>query len=275
MKNFWQTYTLVLLLCTASAFAQVGIGTAYPEGAFDVALGQAFVYPRITLTDLNTQTITTPSGGSIETGTMVYNTKNSGTDENAIYIGLYLWNGSQWIAQFDKKDNKIFVQNASARTGHEVGQQGISFDLKTFTPKYYGAYKISVTVHFGAGQVDLPLTANPDDQYTNFNAQEGSFSFSFNNQNHSIGLKSFSGNNDDKLFDGGVFKVYENSYNQAQFSFVETTLEAGVAYDFDLTFDQLIAEGFISDGAFNTDGSGHITLNDAIGCTVEINYIGN
>ena len=70
------------------------------------------------------------------------------------------------------------------------------------------------------------------------------------------------------------FLKFMNSYNQAQFSIVEEALEAGVSYDFELTFDQLFADGFISDGAFNTAGSGHIDLNGAIGCTIEINYIG-
>jgi len=273
MKYYWHISIFFLLHVTAT-MAQVGVGTTEPKGAFDVALGQAFVYPRVALVDITTQTITAPNGNGIAIGTLVYNTKNSGTDDQAVYPGLYLWNGTQWIAQFDKKDNKIYVQNASVRTGHEVGQQGVSFASKTFTPQYYGTYKISVTVHFGGGQVDLPISADPDDQYTNFNAQEGLFYFSFNNQSHSIGLKAFSGNNNDRLFDGGIFKVYENSYNQAQFSIVEAALEAGVSYDFELTFDQLFADGFISDGAFNTAGSGHIDLNGAIGCTVEINYIG-
>jgi hypothetical protein len=234
---------------------------------------QGFVYPRVTLLNTETATITTPDGNSPVIGTMVYNTTNSGTDATAVYPGLYQWNGTQWVAQFDKKDNKIYIQNSNLSTGHSVGEQGISFDSKTFVPQYYGTYKIKVSLHFGGGKMDLPTSAEPEDQHANFGAQGGDFIFSFNGQDHTVSMKSFSGNNNDTQFNDGTLKEYSNAYNQAQFTILETNLIPGETYNLGLTFEQLIANGFVSDGAIGTDGSGHIDINGDLGCVIEISYI--
>jgi hypothetical protein len=273
MKVKNSIFVLLLVISQFPAWGQIGIGTSTPEGLLDISMSQGFVYPRIELVNTATATITAPDGNPPVIGTMVYNTKNSGTDATAVYPGLYQWNGTQWVAQFDKKDNKIYIQNSNLRTGHSVGEQGISFDSKTFVPQYYGTYKIKVSLHFGAGKMDLPTSAEPDDQHANFGAQGGNFTFSFNGQNHTVSMKSYSGNNDDALFDGGTLKEYTNAYNQAQFTILETDLIPGETYNISLTFEQLIANGFVSDGAIGTDGSGHIEINGDLGCVVEISYI--
>ena len=266
-------FVLLLVLTPITLMAQIGVGTSTPEGLLDVSMTQGFVYPRVALINTNTATITTPDGNTPVIGTMVYNTKNSGLDATAVYPGLYQWNGTQWVAQFDKKDNKIFIQNRSLRTGHSVGEQGISFNKKTFVPQFYGTYKIKISLHFGGGKIDLPSTGAPHDQHANFGAQGGTFVFSFNGTDHTVSIKSFSGNNDDTLFDQGTINEYDNSFNQAQFTILETNLIPGESYDIGLTFEQLLANGFISDGAIGTDGSGHIDINGDLGCVIEISYL--
>jgi len=273
MKFKNSIFALLLVISQTTIWGQVGLGTNNPQGVLDISMTQGFVYPRVALVNTATASITTPDGNSPVIGTMVYNTKNSGNNANAVYPGLYQWNGTKWVAQFDKKDNKIYVQNSDTRTGYGLNQQGISFDSKTFVPQYYGTYRIKVSLHFGAGKIDLPLTANPDNQYTNFGAQGGDFIFSFNGQSQTVSLKSYSGNNHDSSLNGGGIKEYSNSYNQIQFTLLETDLIPGNSYDFSLTFEQLIAHGFISDGALGTDGSGYITENGSIACVVEISYV--
>lgn len=273
MKFKNSIFALLMVIGQFPSWGQIGIGTSNPQGLLDISMTQGFVYPRVELSNTQTASITTPDGNPPVTGTMVYNTRNNGTDASAVYPGLYQWNGTEWVAQFDKKDNKIYIQNNNLSTGHSVGEQGISFDSKTFVPQYYGTYKIKVSLHFGGGKMDLPTSAEPDDQHANFGAQGGDFIFSFNGQNHTVSMKSFSGNNNDALFDGGDLKEYTNAYNQAQFTILETDLIPGETYNIGLTFEQLIANGFVSDGAISTDGSGHIDINGDLGCVVEISYI--
>jgi hypothetical protein len=273
MKFKNSIFAVLMVISQIPALGQIGIGTNNPEGLLDLSMTQGFVYPRVDLVNTTTATITTPDGNPPVIGTMVYNTKNSGTDATAVYPGLYQWDGTQWVAQFDKKDNKIYIQNRNLSTGHSVGQQGVSFDSKTFVPQYYGTYKIKVSLHFGAGKMDLNSSSEPEDQHANFGAQGGDFVFNFNGQNHTVSMKSFSGNNNDTQLNGGTLKEYTNAYNQAQFTILETDLIPGESYNIGLTFEQLIAHGFVSDGALGTDGSGHVDINGDLGCVIEISYI--
>ena len=273
MKFKNSLFAVLMILSQIPALCQIGIGTSNPEGLLDISMTQGFVYPRVPLVNTSTATITTPDGNPPVTGTMVYNTKISGTDATAVYTGLYQWDGTQWVAQFDKKDNKIYIQNRTLSTGPSVGPQGVSFDTKTFVPQYYGTYKIKVSLHFGSGKMDLNTSSEPDDQHANFGAQGGDFVFNFNGQNHTVSMKSLSGNNNDTTLNGGTLKEYSNAYNQAQFTILETDLIPGESYDVGLTFEQLIANGFISDGALGTEGSGHVDMNGDLGCVIEISYI--
>ena len=273
MKFKNSLFAVLMILSQIPALGQIGIGTSNPEGLLDISMTQGFVYPRVPLVNTSTATITTPDGNPPVTGTMVYNTKISGTDATAVYPGLYQWDGTHWVAQFAKKDNKIYIQNRTLSTGHSVGPQGVSFDRKTFVPQYYGTYKIKVSLHFGAGKMDLNTSSEPDDQHANFGAQGGDFVFNFNAQNHTVSMKSFSGNNIDTTLNGGTLKEYSNAYNQAKFTILETDLIPGESYDVGLTFEQLIANGFISDGALGTEGSGHVDMNGDLGCVIEISYI--
>ncbi len=265
--------TFILLVFSSNGWGQVGIESPSPQGALDIGSTTAgMVYPIVSLTDINTETISNPNGPNLIAGTIVYNSLASGTDEGSVYPGLYFWDGAKWVPQFSKKDNKLYFQNTSLRTQSSGGDEAIVFDSNTFTPKFNGKYKVLLTVHFGGGNVDTPSSP----QFANLVSEEGVFKFIFKGNTTSFTLKSFSGKNNDRLFKGGSVnpeKVYSNRYNQGTY-IIEETLVAGTAYTFSLTFNQETAPGFVSDGDSST-GRGYISINDNLKCTVELNYIGD
>jgi len=100
-RIFTKKNTLVLFafLSFYYSYSQVGIGTTTPRGAVDIAsTSQGLVFPNVALVNTITETAVNPQGGSIPTGTVVYNTATSGTSPNNVAPGLYYWNGSRWIA---------------------------------------------------------------------------------------------------------------------------------------------------------------------------------
>ncbi|PKA83385.1 hypothetical protein ATE92_1537 [Ulvibacter sp. MAR_2010_11] len=270
----------VFLFSVSFMIGQVGINTTTPNGALDVnTTDRGIVFPVVSLPDLTTQTIVNPNGGSIVAGTTVFNTNTTVNGTNSVYPGIYFWNGTMWVAQREKKDNKLFLQNANLRTGSDdftngvFGDQSISFTTSTFTPIYSGLYRVSITVHYGGGNTDLPSSP----QFTNFAKEGGVFDFTFNGIETSFAVNSYSGSNDDNLFDGGSLKRYTNSMNQTNYD-IEETLVAGTNYPFTLTFNQADAQGFEGNGDISIspagDGRGYITINGSVKCAVEINYIG-
>ncbi len=276
MKKLYSHLTLLCFLnfFVLGCWCQVGIQSLSPKGALDIgSTNTGLVYPTVSLADINTQTVSNPNGPNLIAGTIVYNTNSSGTGDGSVYPGLYFWNGSKWVPQFSKRDNKLYFQNANRRTRSESGYQPIGFDSNSFIPKYNGKYRVLVTVHYGGGEVDNPTTP----QFTNFVSEEGIFRFTFKGNTTSFTLKSFSGKNNDKLFKGGTGaaqKVYNNQYNQCSY-IIEETLVANTAYTFSLTFNQEDAPGFLDDGiGSSTEGRGYIFQNDNLKCTVELNYIG-
>ncbi|MFK5983200.1 MAG: hypothetical protein QM499_09820 [Flavobacteriaceae bacterium] len=256
---------------------QIGINTTSPKGALDIGSStMGVVLPVVSLPDPYTETIVNPNGGSIIAGTTVYNNNSTINGADSMYPGIYFWNGSKWISQRERKDNKLFTQNTDLRPESSTGKQNISFDNNTFTPIFTGQYKITLTVHFGGGTSNIPSGS----QHVNFVKQEGQFEFIFDGSTYLFSLSSYSGSNDDKLFKGGSGSSiinYTNSINQTSYNY-EKTLSAGTPYSFTLTFDQADAVGFEGDGNIIVlpleNGSGYITINDSLKCSVEINYTG-
>ncbi|MCH9659439.1 MAG: hypothetical protein K0U54_00865 [Bacteroidetes bacterium] len=267
--------TLAVVFC-AKIHGQVGIGTENPRGALDInSTTQGLVYPVVSLAATNVQTLINPSVATIlAPGTTVYNDSTVDADIYSVAPGMYTWNGTEWVPQFSKKDYKFFEQSADVRTGSSditYGDQTIPFSDNTFIPRNYGNYKVLVTLHYGAGTVDVPSSP----QFANFVASGGQFDFTFNGTTTSIDLESFSGYNNDRLFNGGSVLVFENQFKQTTLSTVEN-LDLGTSYSFTLTFNQNTADGFEQNGdtlGFN-DGRGHVTINNAVKCTVEITYVG-
>lgn len=274
-------YFILFIFIPVVGFAQVGINKTTPEGILDLGSSTTgLVYPVVALSSTATQTISNPAGGSIVAGTTIYNSATVDNGANSVYPGLYFWDGTSWVAQYEKNDNKLFIQDTDLRTGSDdlsngiFGDQTISFDNNTFTPVFNGPYKIMLTVHYGGGRANLPSAGT---QFVNFVEQQGDFDFTFNGTTHTINLSSYSANNNDKISNGGSLKEYINEYNQITYT-VEETLTRGTPYTFSLTFNQEFADGFEGDGDISIvpagDGRGYITINNAVRCTVEINYMG-
>ena len=73
MKNLSILY---LLLCSITAFSQVGINTTTPEGALDISSpNMGLVVPRVT----SIEAVVNTSGNAAENGTIVYDTSRSST----------------------------------------------------------------------------------------------------------------------------------------------------------------------------------------------------
>lgn len=276
MKKLYFNSTLFCFFncLTLVSWGQVGIESTLPKGALDIgSTTTGVVYPTVSLSDINTETISNPNAPNLVAGTIVYNTNSSGSGDGSVYPGLYFWNGTEWVPQFSKKDYKLYFQDTNLRTQSDApgGDETISFNRNSFTPKFNGKYRVLLTVHYGGGRVDNPSFP----QFVNFVSEEGEFLFKFKGNTTSFKLKSFSGKNNDRLFKGGnTQKVYSNQYNQGSY-IIEETLVANTPYTFSLTFNQETAPGFINDGnGNNSNGRGYIFLNDDLKCTVEINYIG-
>lgn len=268
MKIKFNCITLLLLL-SLSGIAQVGINTTTPRGALDInTTTTGFVYPVVSLVNTTTETVTNPNAANIIAGTTVYNNASpSGHNELSVYPGIYVWDGSKWVPQFNKREIAYFEQNADVRTQSTGGAVSIPFDdvtgspASTFTPTYSGNYLVEVKIHYGAGAVDTPGTGSSG---LNFNVQEGDFVFTFNGNPKSVDIRSYSADNN-------YYSAYDNSASQVRFVVTEN-LTHGIPYPFTLTCDQEDAEGFVGNGNTGT-GQGYITINDNVKCTIEFTYI--
>ncbi|MRT16391.1 hypothetical protein F3C99_05410 [Vitellibacter sp. q18] len=265
--------SLALTLCFPFiTWSQVGIQTNSPNGALDInSSSNGVVYPSVSLVNINSETISNPNASNLVPGTLVYNESTSSADDSSVYPGLYFWNGSKWVPQFNKRDNQLFYQSNSRRVRATSGDQAVSFNNNVFTPLFSGNYKIVLTFHFGGGEVD-PTTST---QFVNFNSEEGVFKFTIDGNTTAFTIKSYSGKNNDRLFKGGSGnpeKNYVDQYNQTSYS-IEDTFVANTPYTFSITFNAENAPGFISDGD-GGNGRGYITISNNLKCTVEFNYVG-
>ncbi len=269
MKNFYSILFLVLVPLV-SLNAQVGIHTTSPEGVLDISgSNTGFIYPTVSLTDVNVETITNPNGPSLIAGTTVYNTNTSTAGSSSVYPGIYIWTGSKWIPQFNKNDSMLATQTtASLRTDGNIGVQTIAFDNTSFTPNFSGEYRIVVNVHFGGGR--LNTVSNP--QYANFGAQRGEFNFIFNSVPHKFDVRSFSGVNNDNHSDGGTDRIFENQFHQVTYV-VNKTLTRSTNYTFSLNFD-MDSNTIFQNSGNSGNGRGYININNDISCTIEFNYMG-
>lgn len=278
-KNKQLAIGLFLMFTSYVSLAQVGIGQNSPKGALDVnSSTMGVVFPVVALVDATTETVVNPDGGSIVAGTTVYNTTTTSAGADSLYPGVFFWTGSKWQSQRERKDNKLFLQDTSVRTGSDdatygtSGDQSINFDSNSFTPIYSGKYAIHLTVHYGGGNLNAPTGS----QYVNFAKEGGVFEFTFNGTTHSFDLSTYSAYNNDSDFNGGSVRISTNIFRQVAEDY-EETLTAGTAYPFTLTFNQDTAPGFEADGdeivSPPEDGRGYITISDSIKCSIEINYV--
>jgi len=281
IKNKYITVGLFLLFTSYVSLAQVGIGESSPKGALDISSStMGVVFPVVALVNATTQTVVNPNGVNIVAGTTVYNTTTHINGVDSLYPGIFFWTGTKWQSQRERKDNKLFLQDTSVRTGSDdstygtSGDQTIPFDSNTFTPIYSGKYAIHLTVHYGGGNVNTPTGS----QYVNMAKEGGVFKFTFNGTTHTFDLSTYSAYNNDSDFNGGSVRLSTNIFNQVAEDY-EETLTANTAYPFTLTFNQDTAPGFEADGDVIVsppeDGRGYITISDSVKCFIEINYVYN
>ncbi len=113
MKNL----TLLFLLMTSTAIAQIGIGTTTPDASAKLEVSSSnkgFLPPRVDLTSTNLAgPISSPA-----TGLLVYNTATAGTSPNNVTPGFYYYDGSKWQRIINQQPDATveFSVNANPNT---------------------------------------------------------------------------------------------------------------------------------------------------------------
>ena len=254
---------LLALFVTASGVAQVGIGTAAPEGMLDLESSTTgLVYPRVALIKTDQEApVTNPNGGNLVAGTVVYNTSTTSTGDHDVYPGIYAWDGSAWVPQFILEHSALFEQNAlDYRVPLSGGYRNVpGLDNESFTAKYTGTYRIEANFNFGAGFVD-----NPDSgEEIRMATQEGYFRFSFNGDNYDIYTHSYSINND-------IIPADFNTFRHDSSLILYVDLRAGQSYPLSLQMDvQVSNNSDYNNGSNNAES--HVGI--GIPCSIEFTYI--
>ncbi|GHC56696.1 hypothetical protein [Ulvibacter litoralis] len=276
------TYVKYFLICTILAYctpanAQIGINTTTPNGILDItSTTQGVVLPRIPLTASNTMApVANPQGGTIPTGTVIYNTNTTSTGTNDVSEGIYVWDGTKWTPQFVKKQSSHFEQTImNMRMESNEGYRNIPLTSSTFNAKYSGYYKIETLVNYGGGDAKNPKTSggssgSRSNGELNIALQTGTFRLTFNGTNYYIPANSYSTAYKDATNYFGIWK---------QFKLVTYVyLRAGSSPNLSLAFDQDDAPEFINEGNDNNydgqfdGGDGHVGFD--IPCSIEITYL--
>ena len=162
---------IVVLFSSFYTIAQVGVGTTSPNAALEVNSSTAgFLPPRVNLTATNVEApVINPQGGGILAGTMVYNT-NSTTGTYGVTPGLYFWNGSRWVSQFQRKFSETYTQTSSKTYSTGNNYSTITgLNNLSFTAPYDGVYQFIFSGYLGAVQVD----ENETNLYSSFDDISG------------------------------------------------------------------------------------------------------
>ncbi|MEO8516993.1 MAG: hypothetical protein ABI426_09615 [Flavobacterium sp.] len=152
-----------LLFIQNSLLAQVGVGTLTPKGALDVAsTTTAFLMPRIALTASNVSApVVNPQGGSLEIGSMVFNTTTTAGTYGVI-PGIYFWDGTKWVSQVHRYFEKKFLQSSNLAVATTASSYtnipGIT--AVSFVAPYDGEYSFVFSGYLGAGTVDSSSAKN-------------------------------------------------------------------------------------------------------------------
>jgi len=262
---------VILLSFSNFSFAQVGIGTSTPNGILDINSNiYGVVYPSVALTSTALETpVINPNGGSIVTGTTIYNTNKTTSGTNDVEPGIYSWDGSKWVTHFFKRQSQLFEQANSIRTSSsggfvDVDNLGVA-GSNTFTAKHSGTYKIEVKTNYGSGQIKI---GGVD---VNIAMGEGTFKFIFNGTTTLFTAKSFSAYNNRTLTVNPkrYFNKWKETYTTLYVSLIE-----GTTYAFSLEFDQAAAPAFMNNGDINgVDTTGQGYIGEDIPCFIEFTYL--
>ena len=261
-------------MISQSLWAQTGINTTTPNGALDInSQTSGVVLPRVALTATNVMApVTNPQTGAIPAGTTVYNTNSTFTGSNDVSPGMYTWDGSNWITQFNRKQSELFESSLAIRPTSSGGFENVTgLTGRSFTADFTGEYRVIIHVNFGGGDAKVPVTSGPpggrSDGALNVARQSGTFRLAFDGVNYDIPAYCYSTAYDSGVGATNYFAIWE------QFSTVfYTTFDAGETINFSMTFDQDPAPEFVNDGN-SGGGRGYIAYD--IPCTVEITYVGD
>tara|TARA_R100001369_G_scaffold12763_1_gene26888 strand:- start:460 stop:1308 length:849 start_codon:yes stop_codon:yes gene_type:complete len=246
------------------SYAQVGINTTTPNGALDItSTTSGVVFPRVKLaaTNIAGPVVNPNGGGNPVAATFVYNTNTTTNGPYEVSPGLYMWDGSKWIAMFNKFDSERFQQDPSTVTADpfdpnqfrtQDGSQNITGLInRKFTPKYTGVYELKLSTNFGSGQIETPGTGQ-----VSVGTQEGLFIFSCNNGIGNIEVYAHSYSSVDKRGSSPDDKRYAIWRESTTTKYV--SLIAGTEYTFNLSFTQYSSDRF--DASSSGDGRGYIGL---------------
>lgn len=273
LPTHWPLLTVALFLANSITYSQVGINTTTPNGILEInSSTNGVVLPRLALTRTNIMApATNPQTGVIPVGTTVYNTNTTTSGANDVSPGMYAWDGTKWVPQFNRKQSVFYEQSNSIRTLSNEGQRNIpGLVSQSFLPKYTGKYRLSLSVNYGGGNAKVPnqgTGSGKSDGNLNIALESGIFYFTFNGTTYQIPAHAYSTAYDSSVSATNYFAIWR------QYTF-ETyiNLTANQAAAFNLTFDQDTAFEFIGSGN-SGDGRGHVFYD--IPCTVEVTYVGD
>ena len=268
LPTFWPVFAALILLLNTCVYAQVGINTTTPNGILDVnSTIYGLVLPRVNLTSTILEApVTNPKGGPIAIGTTVYNINSTNSGNNDVFPGLYMWEGTKWINQYQKKDYVVKQQDISSefRSKADGSNQTITgLNNFTFKPKYSGTYKVEVSVNFGTGYIKYPVTGN---NKMNAGAQKGKFIFRFNGVNSDIPVYSYGASTNGTRY----FLIWQET------TFTKyVTLKAGQNYtNTRLQFNHF-ADTSPTTFENSTTGDGRGYVGYDIPCAIEFTYVGD
>ena len=268
---------MAFLLNVSTMTAQVGINTANPKAALDIeSSNYGVVMPRLALTSTqNESPASNPQGGNIPAGTVIYNTATTNNGSNDVSPGLYVWTGTQWDPQFDRKEQVMFESVLGIRTEPLIGLLPTNIgglNNQTFTPKYTGTYKVILSVNYGGGVAKQPNEAGSPASEGDLNIarQTGTFDFELDGVHRYIPVGAYSTNyaNSVTIPTGGDRKFFAIWQEFTWTGFV--SLQAGIGHMFNLSFTQNLSPEFKNDGSGT--GRGYIAYD--LPCRVEFIYMG-
>lgn len=271
-------FVVAFLLFSINAFTQVGVGTTVPNGALDISnTTMGLVPPRVMLTATNVEApVINPQGGSILPGTMIYNT-NTTSGTYGVTPGLYFWDGSRWVSQYQRRFSQTYTQTSSNTYATGAGYTAINgLSSLSFTAPYDGVYQFIFAGHLGAVLTDddtTNLTGTQDiSGYAALGYVEGLFrvtiqSVDYEKYNYSMSYYRSSDGTDGT----GGFDVYQ-LMNEVTLV-INVTLNSGDVCNFGATYSPLG-----EDNVYDISGSHHI-VGETIAnlgnlCQLNVTYIG-
>ena len=262
----------------STSIAQVGINTTSPEGLLDVYNNPTptekygLVLPRVSLTATNVMApVTNPKTGvtAIPIGTTVFNTNVSATGSNDVTIGIYSWDGTQWIPQFNQEQSELFESNLYLLTRSDTNRTISGINGSTFTADYTGTYRVRVSVNYGGGGAKVPNEgsgSSESDGQLNIARQSGTFMLTLGSDTYDFPVHSYSTAYDPGIGATNYFAIWQQFNSTFYKDFTENEV-----INMTMIFDQDNAPEFVSNGNGGT-GRGYVAYD--IPCTVEITYIG-